>query len=106
VRLCRSPDNPNRPRDAAFAHKYIAGRLITNEDAGGAFAHLKTAEVLDESLVRVAPNDPEHKMDLAIDLSQWGESVHGRSPPGGNLLLIRDRSEVWRKSSEKTTARF
>ena len=35
--------------------------------------HLKRAEELDQASVRVAPNDPENKMALAIDLGQWGE---------------------------------
>ncbi|MBZ5618383.1 MAG: protein kinase [Acidobacteriia bacterium] len=64
---------PNRMRNAALAHKYIGGALNTKGDADGAFAHLKRAEELDAACVREAPNDPEHKMDLAIDLSQWGE---------------------------------
>jgi eukaryotic-like serine/threonine-protein kinase len=71
--LARNPDNLNRRRNTALAHKYIAGTLndIGNPDA--AFEHLKRAEELDEACVRTAPNDPEHKMDLAIDMSQWGE---------------------------------
>jgi len=67
------PHNLDWPRDAALAHKYIAGQLLSSKDPDGALAHLKRAEELDESVVRAAPNDPEHKMDLAIDLNQWGE---------------------------------
>jgi tetratricopeptide (TPR) repeat protein len=76
--LARNPANPDWPRNAALAHKYIAGHLITSEDLDRAFAHLKRAEELDQSAVRAAPNNPQHKMDLAIDLSQWGEYYQGK----------------------------
>jgi serine/threonine protein kinase/tetratricopeptide (TPR) repeat protein len=72
--LAKDPRNSDWVRDAALAHKYIGGRLVNDKGAlDRAFPHLKRAEELDESLVHAAPNNPEHKMDLAIDLSQWGE---------------------------------
>jgi tetratricopeptide (TPR) repeat protein len=71
--LARDPGNLNSRRNAALAHKYIAGILNDSGNPDGAFEHLKRAEELDESCVRAAPNDPEHKMDLAIDQSQWGD---------------------------------
>jgi non-specific serine/threonine protein kinase/serine/threonine-protein kinase len=71
--LARDPDNLNRRRNAALAHKYIAGSLNDSGNEDAAFEHLKRAEELDEACVRAAPNNPDHKMDLAIDLSQWGE---------------------------------
>ena len=71
--LARDPGNLNNRRNAALAHKYIAATLNDSGNPDGAFEHLKRAEELDESCVRVAPNDPEHKMDLAIDQSQWGD---------------------------------
>jgi tetratricopeptide (TPR) repeat protein len=71
--LARDPDSLNRRRNAALAHKYIAGTLNDSGNEDAAFEHLKRAEELDEACVRAAPNDPDHKMDLAIDLSQWGE---------------------------------
>lgn len=71
--LARDPGDLNRRRNAALAHKYIAGNLIDSENPDNAFEHLKRAQELDEACVRAAPNDPEHKMDLAIDQSQWGE---------------------------------
>jgi eukaryotic-like serine/threonine-protein kinase len=67
------PDNLDWPRNAALAHKYIAGKLLSSNDPDGAFEHLKRAEELDESSVRAVPNNPEYRMDLSIDLSQWGE---------------------------------
>lgn len=71
--LAHDPDNPTRLRNAALAHKYIAGTLLTTGDTDGAFVHLKRAEELDAACVRAAPNNPEHKLDLAIDLGQWAE---------------------------------
>jgi tetratricopeptide (TPR) repeat protein len=71
--LAHDPENPTRLRNAALSHKYIAGILIGNGDPDGAFVHLKRAEELDSACVRRAPNSPEHKMDLAIDLGQWAE---------------------------------
>ena len=76
--LARDPHNPTRWRNDALAHKYIAGYLITSEDFDRAFPHLRRAEELDESAVRAAPNNPERKMGLAIDLSQWGEYYQGK----------------------------
>jgi len=60
-------------RNAALAHKYIAGRCTWMGSPDEAFTHFKRAEELDESCVRSEPNYPEHKMDLAIDLSQWSD---------------------------------
>jgi serine/threonine protein kinase/tetratricopeptide (TPR) repeat protein len=77
--LAREPNYPAWRRDAALAHKYVAGYLITGGDLDRAFAHLKRAEELDEIAVRAAPNNPERKMDLAIDLSQWGEYYQGKN---------------------------
>jgi tetratricopeptide (TPR) repeat protein len=76
--LARNPGNPDWHRNAALAHKYAAGNMIGNGDLDHAFAHLKRAEELDESAVRAAPNNPERKMDVAIDLSQWGEYYRGK----------------------------
>jgi serine/threonine protein kinase/tetratricopeptide (TPR) repeat protein len=76
--LARNPNNANQQRNAALAHKYVAGTLITIGDLDSAFAHLKRAQELDESVLRAAPNDPGRKMDLAIDLSQWGEYYQGK----------------------------
>ena len=69
--LVQNPGDLDRQRNAALAHKYIAGRLTWMGSPADAFTHLKRAEELDESCVRSQPNNPEHKMDLAIDLSQW-----------------------------------
>ena len=76
--FAREPDNPERWRNAALPHKYVAAYLITAGDLDRAFEHLKRAEDLDQSSVRAAPNNPERKMDLAIDLSQWGEYYQGK----------------------------
>lgn len=69
--LTQNPGDLDRRRNAALAHKYIAGRLLMRPD--DALIHLNRAEELDESCVRAQPNNPDHKMDLAIDLSQWSE---------------------------------
>jgi tetratricopeptide (TPR) repeat protein len=71
--LAKSPLDLDRQRNAALAHKYIAGRFARLLSPDDAFIHLKRAEELDASCVRAQPNHPEHKMDLAIDLSQWGD---------------------------------
>jgi tetratricopeptide (TPR) repeat protein/predicted Ser/Thr protein kinase len=76
--LARDPGNPANQRDAALAHKYIAGAYMNARDMDAAFEHLRRAEELDRACVRIAPEDPEHKMDLAIDLSQWGEYYEGK----------------------------
>jgi eukaryotic-like serine/threonine-protein kinase len=67
------PGNSAWQRDAALAHKYAAGYLITSGDPDRAFPHLERAEELDQLAIRVAPNNAERKMDLAIDQSQWSE---------------------------------
>ncbi|MBV9301145.1 MAG: protein kinase [Acidobacteriaceae bacterium] len=71
--LAHDPDNPDRWQNAALAHKYIAGHLIGSPDLDRAFVHLKRAEELDELALQAAPNNPECKMGVAIDLNQWGE---------------------------------
>jgi eukaryotic-like serine/threonine-protein kinase len=75
--LARDPNNLRNTRDAALAHKYIAGTLLADGDTDGAFAHLKRAEELDQFSVRLQPT-PEHKFDLAIDMGQWGEYYEGK----------------------------
>jgi eukaryotic-like serine/threonine-protein kinase len=77
--LARHPNDPSRQRNTALAHKYVAGNLITSGDLESAFAHLKRAQELDESVLRAAPNDPDCKMGLAIDLSQWAEYYQGKN---------------------------
>jgi eukaryotic-like serine/threonine-protein kinase len=72
------PGNPAWQRDAALAHKYVAGYLLTSDDLNRAFAHLQRAEELDETTLRGAPNNPERRMALAIDLSQWAEYYEGK----------------------------
>jgi serine/threonine protein kinase/tetratricopeptide (TPR) repeat protein len=81
--LAHDPNNPERWRNAALAHKYIAGHLIGSADADGAVVHLKRAQELDEASVRAAPNNPENKMALAIDLGQWGEYYENRDVAKG-----------------------
>ena len=71
--LAHNPGDLDRRRNTALAHKYIAGRFAALNSPDEAFVHLKRAEELDQSCVRAQPNNPEHKMDLAIDLSQWGD---------------------------------
>jgi len=71
--LARQPKDRERLRNAALAHKYIAGILLGKADPEGAFGHLKRAEELDRACVRLAPNNPQSRMDLAIDLNQWSE---------------------------------
>jgi eukaryotic-like serine/threonine-protein kinase len=71
--LGRDPNDLNQMRNVALAHKYVAGNWITSGDFDRALTHLKRAEELDETTVRAAPNNPERRMAVAIDLSQWAE---------------------------------
>jgi len=75
--LAHDPENPIRWRNAALAHKYAAAYWI-EQDRDRAFPHLQRAEELDRLALRAAPNDPERKMNLAIDLSQWSEYYRGK----------------------------
>ncbi len=77
--LTREPDSLANRRNTALAHKYLASALIDTGDLDGSLPHLRRAEELDKLCVRAEPNDPEHKMDLAIDLSQWGEYYAGKN---------------------------
>jgi tetratricopeptide (TPR) repeat protein len=95
--LAHEPWNPDWLRNAALAHKYIAGRLLSNRDLDGAFAHLKRAEELDESVVRLALNNPEHKMDLAIDLNQWGEYYEQRKDFAKAIQYMRASVSIRRE---------
>jgi tetratricopeptide (TPR) repeat protein len=81
--------NPSRRRNAALAHKYIAGTFITIGDPDGAFLHLKRAEELDAASVRAAPNNPETKMDLAFDLSQWGQYYEWKDDTAKAVQYVR-----------------
>ncbi len=76
--LARDPGDSDRGRNAALAHKYLASYLIDGPDLDRAFTHLKRAEELDASAVRAAPGNPDRKMGLAIDLSQWAEYYEGK----------------------------
>jgi tetratricopeptide (TPR) repeat protein len=107
--LARNPNNPSQQRNVALAHKYVAGNLITIGDLDSAFAHLKRAQELDESVLRTAPNDPGHKMALAIDLSQWGEYYQGKKDIAKGIeytrawlairreLVTADPKDTWAK---------
>ena len=107
--LARNPNNPSQQRNVALAHKYVAGNLITIGDLDSAFAHLKRAQELDESVLRAAPNDPGHMMALAIDLSQWGEYYEGKKDIAKGIeytraslairreLVTADPKDTWAK---------
>jgi serine/threonine protein kinase/tetratricopeptide (TPR) repeat protein len=95
--MAHDPPNLDWPRNAAIAHKYIAGKLLSSNDPDGAFEHLKRAEELDESVVRAAPNDPEHKMDLAIDLSQWGEYYEHKNDVAKAIQYTRSSVAIRRE---------
>jgi tetratricopeptide (TPR) repeat protein len=75
--LARDASNLRDTRDAALAHKYIAGFLLADGNTEGAFAHLKRAEELDRFSFHLQPT-PEHKFDLSIDMGQWGEYYEGK----------------------------
>jgi serine/threonine protein kinase len=95
--LAHDPENPVRWRNAALAHKNIAGRLIGSEDPDGAFVHLKRAEELDQASVRAAPNDPENKMAVAIDLGQWGEYYEGKKDITKGIQYTRSSLAIRRE---------
>ena len=95
--LARDPKNLPRMRNAALAHKYIAGTLNESGDPDAAFEHLKRAEELDQACVRAAPNDPDHKMDLAIDLSQWGEYYENKNDFAKAIQYTREALAIRRE---------
>ena len=95
--LRHDPSSPDRVRNAALAHKNIAGLLIGSELPGDAFMHLKRAEELDAALVRAAPNNPDHKMDLAIDLGQWGEFYDGKGDTAKAIQYTKEALAIRRE---------
>ena len=95
--LDRDPFNPDRMRNAALAHKNIAGLLIGSEVLSDAFMHLKRAEELDAALVRTAPSNPEHKLDLAIDLGQWGEFYDGKGDTAKAIQYTKEGLAIRRE---------
>ena len=76
--LAHDPNNRDRVRNAALAHKYVAGNLLAVGALDRAFPHLKRAQELDVTSIRATPGNPERKMALAIDLSQWSEYYHNK----------------------------
>ncbi len=87
--LAHDPDNQVQWRNTALAHKNIAGRLMRTDDPDGAYVHLKRAEELDEAWVRAAPNNPNSKMALAIDLGQWGEYYEAKKDIAKGIQYTR-----------------
>jgi tetratricopeptide (TPR) repeat protein len=76
--LARKPSDPDRMRNVALMHKYIAGYLLNKSEFGRAFPHLERAMSLDERRVQAAPGDPQAKMDLSMDISQFGSYYQQR----------------------------
>ncbi|HYL39540.1 MAG TPA: serine/threonine-protein kinase [Bryobacteraceae bacterium] len=95
--LAQNPGDLDRRRNAALAHKYIAGRCLSLRHPDDAFAHLKRAEELDAACVRAEPNNPEHKMDLAIDLSQWGDYYQEKNDIAKAIEYIRGALAIRRE---------
>jgi tetratricopeptide (TPR) repeat protein len=95
--LAQNPGDLDRRRNTALAHKYIAGRFAGLGSPDDAFIHLKRAEELDESCVRAQPNNPEHKMDLAIDLSQWGDYYQQKHDIAKAIEFIRAALSIRRE---------
>jgi tetratricopeptide (TPR) repeat protein len=95
--LAREPGNLNLRRNTALANKYVAGYLLTSGDLDRAFPHLQRAEDLDQSVVHAAPNNPESKMDLAIDLSQWAEYYEGKNDFGKAIQYARASLQIRRE---------
>ena len=95
--LAHHPENLIWLRNAALAHKYIASRLLDSEDRDGAFAHLERAEQLDEACVRAAPNNPTHKMDLAIDMGQWGAYYAGKKDIAKGIQYTQESLAIRRE---------
>jgi non-specific serine/threonine protein kinase/serine/threonine-protein kinase len=72
--LAKDPTNPNRQRNAALGHKYIAGQIRTQRtDPSEIRFHLHRAEELDEARVKADPSNRTAKLDLSFDYSQDGD---------------------------------
>jgi len=95
--LAQNTGDLNQRRDAALAHKYIAGRFLNLYRPDDALAHLKRAEELDAAGVRAEPNNPERKMDLAIDLSQWGDYYQQKKDIAKAIQYIRSALAIRRE---------
>ncbi len=95
--LAQNPDELYQRRNTALEHKYIAGKLLSLHSPEDAFVHLKRAEELDASCVRAKPNNPEHKMDLAIDLSQWGDYYEEKKDIAKAIEYMRSALSIRRE---------
>jgi tetratricopeptide (TPR) repeat protein len=101
--LTKNPDDLNRRRNAALAHKNLAGTMLSLEDPDKAFIHLQRAEELDAGCVRKAPHNPQHKMDLAIDLGQWGEYYEAKNDIAKAMQYTRSALAIRRELASADT---
>ena len=106
--LTKAPDDANRQRDVALAHKYIAAPLVKVKEGDRALPHLRRAEELDEARVAVNPHSREAQLDLSFDYSQNATFYLNRRQFEAALLNFRKALETRLRlaESDPTDARL
>lgn len=66
--LARQPNHPDRLRNVALAHKYLAG-TAEEADLDAFLEHVSQAQQLDARRVALAPTDRRARLDLTYDIS-------------------------------------
>ena len=106
--LTKAPDDANRQRDVALAHKYIAAPLVKVEEGDRALPHLRRAEELDAARVAANPQSREAQLDLSFDYSQNASFYLNRRQFEAALLNFRRALETRLRlaESDPTDARL
>ena len=106
--LTKAPDDANRQRDVALAHKYIAAPLVTVQEGDRALPHLRRAEELDAARVAANPQSREAQLDLSFDYSQNASFYLNRRQFEAALLNFRRALETRLRlaESDPTDARL
>jgi non-specific serine/threonine protein kinase/serine/threonine-protein kinase len=106
--LTKAPNDANRQRDVALAHKYIAGPLVKVQEGDRALPHLRRAEELDAARVAASPQSREAQLDLSFDYSQNATFYLNRRQFEAALLNFRKALETRLRlaESDPTDARL
>jgi eukaryotic-like serine/threonine-protein kinase len=105
--MAEQPADVNAMRNVALVEKYLGGRLQTLKEPAEALRHYQRALDLDEQRLARLPEDPQARMDTAIDLASVAAALeagndfarsiplHVRSVEMRRALLRADPQNVW-----------
>ena len=93
--LADEPNNPQRIRNVALVEKYVGG-LLEQSDPPASLDHYRRALALDERRLARQPENPQVRLDTAIDLSNLAVSVETLHDYPQAIALRRRSADIRR----------